>query len=251
MIALVRPVSDSFDRALTRKPGPRPDIAGARAEHARYVATLRDLLDEVVVIPPAHDQPDACFVEDMAVVVGDRVVLGRSGAISRRAEQNAVIDDLPASLSRHVLPEGALLDGGDVLHVDDRLFVGVSARTNPAAVHALHDLLAPDGITVVPIQVRDALHLKCHCTSPGPGRVLLAEGFADPELFGPLDVIPVPPSEAYAANVVGIGQHVLVAEGYPYVNETLNRLGFDPIPQPVVEIAKADGSLTCLSILVA
>jgi len=251
MRALVRPVSDSFDRALTRVPGPPPDVARARAEHAAYVAALSAHVDRVIEVPAAPHLPDACFVEDTVVVAGGRALLTRPGAPSRRAELPGVRQALPEHLEVLSMPEGAVLDGGDVLRVGRTLFVGRSARTDAAGVAALREAFAPLDFRVVPVAVRDALHLKCHCSTPGRDVVLLAEGFADPALFTGCRVVPVPAAEAYAANVVGLGQHVLIAQGYPRTAGALNALGFDPIALPVTEIARADGSLTCLSVLVA
>jgi len=249
-VALTRPISDAFDRALTQVPGPAPDVSRARAEHARYVQALSELVDALIEVPAAHHLPDACFVEDTVVVASGHALLTRPGAPSRRAEVAGVRAALPAGLQLHELPDDAVLDGGDVLRIGDRIFVGRSARTDAGGVSALRQTFGPLGYEIVEVAVRDALHLKCHCASPGEGVVLLADGFADPALFRGLQVVSVPREEAYAANVVGIDGHVLVAEGHPQVNAALNALGFDPIPLPVAEIARADGSLTCLSVLV-
>lgn len=250
MIALVRPISERFAEAITRSPGPPPDLARARAEHAAYVAALTGLVERVIHLPRADDQPDACFVEDMVVVADGQALLGRSGARGRRAEQRAVLEALPGHLVVHALPAGALLDGGDVMRVADRIYVGLSERTNAAGFQAIEALFGPRGLDVRAVRVRDALHLKCHCSSPGRDVVLLTEGFLDPTVFDGLQLALIPPSEAWGANVVGVGDQVLMAEGHPSVRAALNAHDFDPIPLQASEIAKADGSLTCLSILV-
>ena len=253
MIALVRPVSATFDRALTREPGRRPDVARARAQHRAYTDALERLGCTLVQVPAADALPDACFIEDTLVVARGRALLTRPGAPSRRPELTAVRDalaGLPVSLHVEETPDEATLDGGDVLRVGDHLFVGRSARTDAGGVEALRRAFGPVGLHVVEVPVRDALHLKCHASTPAPGVVLLAEGFAAPERFEPYRVVVVPASEAYAANVVGVGSSVLVAEGHPITISRLKALDLDPIPLPVDEIAAADGSLTCLSVVV-
>lgn len=251
MIALVRDISPNISDALRRTDGdPLPDLAGARREHAAYVAALRRLGADVRVVPGDPRSADACFIEDTAVVAGHTALLTRPGAPSRRGEVAEVERSLPGWLRRVGMRAPATLDGGDVLRVGRTLFVGRSRRTNAAGIDLLRRTFSPDGFTVRPVEVRDALHLKCHASAVGQERVLLARGFADPRIFeGVAEVIEVHPNEAYAANVVAIGRGVLVARGAPGVARHLSAVGFEPILLTMTEIARADGSLTCLSIL--
>lgn len=253
MIALVRPVSKAFAHALVQDPtGCRPDPDRARAEHEAYVDALARLVDAVIEVPADDEAPDACFVEDTVVVAGGRALITRPGAPSRRGEVDAVAAALPAHLEVHRMRAPATLDGGDVLRVGRTLFVGRSGRTDAAGVEALRQVFGPVGYKVVEVSVRDALHLKCHASAVSDEVVLLAEGFADPALFdGVARVLTVHPDDAYAANIVAVGARVLVADGFPRVVDLLNSHGFDPMTVPVGEIARADGSLTCLSVLVS
>lgn len=251
MIALVREISPNISDALRRTDAdPRPDLAGARREHAAYVAALRSLGAAVQVVPGDPSSADACFIEDTAVVGGHTALLTRSGAPGRRTEVCEVERALPGWLRRVVMRAPATLDGGDVLRVGRTLFVGRSERTNDVGIDVLRQAFSPEGFTVRPVEVRDALHLKCHASAVGDERVLLAHGFADPRIFDDIaEVIEVHPDEAYAANVVAIGRGVLVARGAPRVARHLSAAGFEPILLSMTEIARADGSLTCLSIL--
>ncbi|HZB58250.1 MAG TPA: hypothetical protein VFA73_03610, partial [Actinomycetota bacterium] len=82
--ALVRPPSDAFARAISST-GAAIDPDRARAQHAAYRDALADLV-EVVVLAPEEDLPDACFVDDCAVVLGGQALLTRPGAPSRAGE---------------------------------------------------------------------------------------------------------------------------------------------------------------------
>src|ERR687890_1367461 len=82
--ALVCPPSDAFARAISSA-GALLDPSLARAQHAPYRDALADLV-EVVTLPPDEELPDACFVDDCAVVLGGRALLTRPGAPSRAAE---------------------------------------------------------------------------------------------------------------------------------------------------------------------
>src|SRR6185503_12562623 len=97
LIALSRPVSASLARCeLTHLERVAIDVARAQAEHEEYEERLRSLGCTVVHLPPAHDLPDAVFVEDTAVVVDEVGVITRPGAVSRRAETESVASVLAA-----------------------------------------------------------------------------------------------------------------------------------------------------------
>lgn len=246
--ALVRPVPAALVRATSLHPPPsRIDVERARAEHAAYVTALRQAGATPVTVPVADDQPDSVFVEDQAVVRRGRAVLCRSGHPGRRAESPAVAETLARFLDVVPLEAPAMLDGGDVLALPDRLLVGISARTNPAGAAALGRALDVD---VVPIELpRSALHLKSLCSALGD-RILLAEGALRADLLAPHGpILLVPRAEAFAANVVVVGAHALVAAGAPITSERVAAAGYRPIAVDTPELRKADGSLTCLSVL--
>src|SRR3990172_8955455 len=68
--AIVRPPGNSYPRALTRlAPPPRIDVTLARAQHAAYVAALRECGLEVIALPPNEEHPDAVFTQDPVVVL--------------------------------------------------------------------------------------------------------------------------------------------------------------------------------------
>jgi dimethylargininase len=101
-------------------------------QHAAYVATLAGLV-RVLPLPVQEDLPDSCFVDDCAVVVGDRALLARPGAPSRAEEPERLLPalaELVAEVRRMTAP--ATLDGGDVLRLGRTLVVGASRRTNRA-----------------------------------------------------------------------------------------------------------------------
>lgn len=253
MIALVRSLSPSFDRALVRSPArARPDAGAALREHAAYLEALRGAGAEVRALPELPQAPDGCFVEDILVVAGRTALITRPGAPSRRSEIEGLVQALPPFLRTVRMTAPATLDGGDVLQLGSVLFVGRSGRTNAAGIRALREAFAPEGLQVREVDVRDALHLKCHASPLGPELLLLTEGFVDPRVFEDQgEIIRVAPAEAYAANAVRIGGSALIAEGFPGVLASVQSLGLTPIPLPTQHIARADGSLTCLSVRIS
>lgn len=244
--ALVRQLSPAFARAITRHPEP-PVYERARLQHAAYVAALRAAGLAVTELPGDPALPDCCFVEDMALIAGGRALLTCSGAPSRRPEREAVAAALPMTvLQAEALAPGATLDGGDCLRVGRRWFVGRSSRTNEAGVEAVRRAF-PE-LEVVPVPVAD-LHLKCSVTALSVDAVLLAEGTIPPSVFAGLERVMVPAEESVAANVVALGDRVLVAAGFPRTARALAARGFTVIPIAADEIRKADGALSCMSLL--
>ena len=149
------------------------------------------------------------------------------------------------------MPAPATLDGGDCLRLGHTIYVGRSARTNDIGVSFLRQILSSRGITVVSVPLPpEILHLKCVCARLGDERVLVAEGALPDDTFGEATVIRVPAAESYAANALAIGDTVLCADGFPQTRDILETAGFRTVPLVTTEARKADGALTCMSILV-
>lgn len=245
MRALLRAIPDSFPRALAAKAPASPiEVALARAQHRAYRAALEAMGLAVTVLPADEALPDCCFIEDTAVVAGGVALLTRTGAPSRRGETAATASAL-AGLELRKMESPATLDGGDVMRVGKTFFVGRSARTNPEGLAALGAAF-PDH-RVVPVELPPGvLHLKCVCSPLGDGRVLLAERTV--ALPG-VETVWVPWEERDAANVVSVGTQAVAPAEFPRTLELLARAGFRVHPVPTTEVRKADGALTCQSII--
>lgn len=202
-------------------------------------------------LPPDERYPDACFVQDTAVVYGGLAVLARLGAESRRGEEVGSGQILRATDSLRVseIRAPATLEGGDVLVMRSRVWVGLSDRTNRAAFAQLRDLLELEGAVVQAVAVHEGLHLLSGCTYLGQGVLLAAGAWADLPAFAGLEVIRVSPQEAYAANSLGLGEFALVPAGFPHTAAQIRASGFQVLAVDLSEFAKADGGATCLSLL--
>ncbi len=251
MLALVRGVSPAFARALAMAPPDEPiDVARAIEQHGAYVALLERLGVRVVAIPGSPDHPDSCFVEDTAVVAGGLALIARPGAPSRRGETPPVRDELAKVLPVADMHAPSTLDGGDCLLLGSRLYVGMTTRTNRAGVESARRLLAPRGIEVVAVPLDRGLHLKSVCSPLGGDTVLVTRGALPERTFGDARVVYVEPEESEASNAVCLGRDAIVASGHPRAADAIARAGLTPYPIDTGELRKADGALTCLSILV-
>ena len=247
--AIVRDVSPWLvDAELTYVRRQPVDVPAARRQHEVYCQTLRDLGLEVVQLPPAPDLPDGMFVEDIAVVFGDLVVLTRPGAASRRPEVRTA-EPVIAALGRTVtqIAAPATLDGGDVLQIGDTVYVGLSQRSNMAAVAHLSALLRPRGRRVVPVRVTGALHLKTAATALPDGAVLAVTEWLD---VAPLQAEVIDAPEPEGANVLVIDDRVVVSASAPDTARLVAARGFEVISLDIAELEKCEAGLTCLSVLV-
>ncbi len=246
--AIVRDVAATYDHCIRPHGGESPiDVAGARRQHETYCAALVDLGFDLVRLDADDRYPDCCFVEDTAIVVGSVAVFCQMGAPSRRGEQPAVSAALDGYEFVH-LESPATMDGGDVLRDGNKLFVGLTERTNQAAVDQLVSLLAPHNIAVEPVVVSDVLHLKSACTRLGPGLFLISESFARTGVFAGYDLVVVPDEESYAANCFAANGEVIISRGFPVTKSLIEDRGIVCHPLDMSEFRKGGGSLTCLSI---
>jgi dimethylargininase len=250
LIALTREVPASLDRCelthLVRRP---IDVRLAARQHAAYEDALRKAGCAVIRLPPEPDRPDSVFVEDAAVVLDDVAVITRPGAPSRRGETVSAADALRTYRRLVSIEEPGTLDGGDVLVSGKTVYVGVGARSNAEGVRQLAAFLAPLGYRVRGVEVSGCLHLKSAATLVSPSSVLVNPAFVDPRVFEPLEPVPVAPDEPAAANALLVGGHVIYSPAYPRTRGILERLGARITSVDLSELAKAEGALTCCSLV--
>jgi dimethylargininase len=249
-VALTREVSESISQCELSHVARQPiDIARARTQHAAYEEALREAGCRVERVPPAPGLPDAVFVEDAAVVLADIALLTRPGAASRRAETTSVQEALrPYRRIASIEPPGTL-DGGDVLVVGRRVFVGRTARTNAEGILQLRALLAPFGYSVVAVDVRGCLHLKSAVTAVADGLLLVQPEWVDRRAFPNLDALDVDPDEPFAANALLVGSQVIYPATFPRTAARLAAVGIRLLRVEADELAKAEGAVTCCSLV--
>jgi dimethylargininase len=202
-------------------------------------------------IAPRHDLPDSVFVEDTAVVLDALAIITRPGASCRRPETDAVSEALASHRKVVRMEAPATIDGGDVLVLGTQIFVGRTARTNQAGVDQLRTLAEPFGYAVSGIDVRGCLHLKSAVTRLDENSVILNPDWVDRARFGEWRIVTVDPSEPHAANVLWLGQHVILPQEFP--RTTARIAAASPahlLPVPAGELARAEGGVTCGSLIV-
>lgn len=250
-IAVTRAVSRALEHCeLSHLPRRPIDLALARRQHAAYEQALRDAGCEVRQLAEQPGQPDSVFVEDTAIVLDEVAVITRPGAASRRGE----VASMAAALSEHRklvhIAEPGTLDGGDVLRLDRVLYVGASARSNPGGIAQLATLIAPFGYRVEAVPLRGCLHLKSAVTRIGADRVLLNPAWVDAASFPGFAAVAIDPAEPHAANALLIGAALIYPASCPRSADVLGGLGIDVRRVDMSETEKAEGAVTCCSVIV-
>lgn len=253
-LAFTRTVSPRIAECALTHLGRQPiDVVRAVEQHAGYEQALRDAGFDVARLPELPDDPDAVFVEDTAILLGEHAIITRPGAESRAGEIYSTAEGLKPHFNVHFLPTGAL-DGGDVLRVENRLYVGQSSRSDAAGTQALEAIVGPLGYWVVPVELDRCLHLKTAATfaglnDQGVPTLLLNPDWVDPACFSEVEPLFVPENEPFAANVVLAGDRLIMAAGSPGTAASLRERGFKIVEIDLSELQKAEAGGTCMSLI--
>ena len=227
------------------------DVVLAAAQHAAYVDALRTHGLRIVDAPSLDDHPDGVFVEDALVVVGGRAVLTRPGAPSRRGEV-ASMATVVAALGLPVahIDAPATLDGGDVLVTDHHVFVGLSTRTNTAALAQLAPIASACGLEVVGLPVERCLHLKSATTALPDGSLVVVRDWLDTTPLRALGYVVHIVDEPSGGDVLCLGRTVLMPADAPHTAALVASLGFAVCALDLSELQKVEAGATCMSVLV-
>ena len=248
MIAITRDVSSSIAHAeLTHLERVPIDYERAREQHEEYRALLASLGCDVIALPGDAAYPDCVFLEDTAIVLDDMAVITRPGAESRRGEIDVIAEALAPLRSLVHITAPATIDGGDVLVLDERIYVGRSARSNEEALAQLRRLT---GREVIGVDLRGALHLKTAITRVSRDTLLVNREWVDVAPFAGWTLLDVDPTEPFGANAVLLDEVVIYAAAYPQTRAKLESCGIDVRTVNADELAKAEGGVTCCSLLV-
>jgi len=224
-----------------------PDPVLTRQQFSHYVNILSDLNLTVTVLPANPAYPDSHFVEDTAVVMPELAIITHPGAATRAGEVTT-IEPVLARFKKITRIHRGRMDGGDVLMVDKRFFVGISSRTNDEGVREFAAIVEPLGYRVDAIEVGAGLHLKSIVNYVGKNTLLLdAANASHPAFNGFLHMV-VDSEEEYAGNTLWINDTLITPEGYPRTLAQLKKMGLAIVTTPTSELKKMDGGLTCLSL---
>jgi dimethylargininase len=250
MLALTHLPSPNLEHGLRTHVARQPIYhAEAVRQHTAYCEALRDCGVTVQTLSANRDLPDSTFIEDTAVVLDEVAIVASMGTAARRGETAGIETELKKHRPICRIEWPAFLEGGDVLRVGRTLLIGLSTRTNTAGACSLEDVVRPYGYRVRTVPLRDCLHLKTACTALPDGTLLINPAWLDLTALIGFETVSVPQEEAWAANSLPVGDIVCLAAGHEATADLIRRRGFGVRTIELSEFAKAEGCVTCLSLL--
>ncbi|MCX7553111.1 arginine deiminase family protein [Marinicella sp. S1101] len=226
-----------------------PDYHLALEQHQNYIKALQKCGLAVTILPPDEAYPDACFVEDAAVLTANCAIITRPGAASRRGEvaaiEQAVAEFYP---QLEYIQAPGTLDGGDVMMVGKHFYIGLSERTNAAGATQLFSILQAHGMDGSTVALDHLLHLKTGVSYIENNHLVVGDEMNDKPEFAAFKRITVTADEAYAANCIWVNDRVIIPAGFPRSQAALVAAGYEVIAVDVSEFEKLDGGLSCLSL---
>lgn len=264
-LALTRQVPDSFGKAISIYSATVDPISVslAKSQHEAYIELLRTQVP-TISLPSLEAHPDSVFVEDTVVAHKKRAVITCPGHTSRQGEVDSIeeaLEQLGMDIVR--MQDGALCDGGDVLNTGRHMFVGLSDRTNHAGAAVLQDVFGDDNLQVIPVPMdsQDALHLKSIATHIDDVTLLAPTGVVGDKLLTAMKaeelgyrIVRLP--DITACNVVSVNGLILVSnssceESKEQLQKKAQECGMDLHFVETTEVNKADGAVTCCSVLLS
>jgi dimethylargininase len=231
---------------INRKP---INLARAQEQHRAYEKLLEKLGARVISLPAEPNLPDSMFVEDPAIVLDELAVIMPLGTESRRPEAASLAQALSKFRKLEDVKLPGTLEGGDVLRIGRKLFVGLTKRSNAEGIRQLAAILAPHKYEVITVPVTGCLHLKSAVTYIGRNTLLANRAWFDNTPLAGYDWIDVDPTEPHAANALAFGSTVIFPASFPRTRAHIEARGFHVTSLDISELQKAESGLTCSSLL--
>lgn len=252
MIALTRDVSPNIARCeLTHIARGSIDFELAQTQHRSYAECLSRCGCEVLELPAEPELPDSVFVEDVAVVLDEVAVITRPGAEARRGERATIRSALSEYRDLRSIDSPGTLDGGDVLRIGRTLYVGRSTRTNQEGIEQLRSLAQLFGYSLKVVDIRGCLHLKSAVSQVAPEVLLVNRDWLDLSSFSGFELIDINPGEPFGANALLVSESVIYPAQFECTRQRLEEAGLEVHAVQVGELAKAEGGVTCCTLIFA
>jgi dimethylargininase len=225
------------------------DVERAREQHAQYRAALKFLGLNFISLPEEPNMADSVFVEDTALILDECALITRPGAVPRRRETESIAKILERYRKLFYIKKPAHIDGGDILCVGKDIYVGLSERSDILANDQMHEYLQPLGYKIHSVQVTGCLHLKSAVTQISQDTLLINPEWVDKKNFRGMKCLEIDPSEPYAANALLVEGTIIYPKAFPKTQERLETAGIRMITVDADELAKAEGAVTCCSLI--
>ena len=250
LTAITRAVSPALSECqLSFIPRQPIDLPKAVAQHHAYEKLLAQLGARVIALPAEPALPDSMFVEDPAIVLDEIAVIFPLGAESRRPEAPTIAAALQPFRKLEYVQLPGMTEGGDILRLGRKLFVGLTARSNSEGIAQLSRIVAPYNYEVVAVPTPGCLHLKSAVTALDEHTLLANRAWFDASFFPDYDWVDVDPAEPHAANALSFNGTIIFPASFPRTRARIEARGFRVATLDISELQKAESGLTCSSLI--
>ena len=240
--SIVEGLSDSKTLGL-------PNYEQAIIQHQSYIDVLTKCGLDVFVLEPCEEYPDSTFVEDVALITPNCVIITRPGAPSRRGEVHEIEFVLKQKFNNiEAIEAPGTIEGGDIMMVGDHYYIGLSERTNIEGAKQIIQILTKYGMSGSTISLNKVLHLKTGLSYLEENNLVVCGEFIKDSSLEGYNRIEIPENESYAANCIWVNESVIIPLGYPTTKQRIKNAGYPVIETDVTEFQKLDGGLSCLSL---
>ena len=240
--SIVEGLSDSKTLGL-------PNYEQAIIQHQSYIDVLTKCGLDVLVLEPCEEYPDSTFVEDVALITPNCVIITRPGAPSRKGEVHEIEFVLKQKFNNiEVIEAPGTIEGGDIMMVGDHYYIGLSERTNIEGAKQIIQILTKYGMSGSTISLKKVLHLKTGLSYLEENNLVVCGEFIKDSSLEGYNRIEIPEKESYAANCIWVNESVIIPLGYPTTKQRIKNAGYPVIETDVTEFQKLDGGLSCLSL---
>lgn len=243
-----------------------PDIGLLEKEFEQFIAVLQQHEIEVrvpdAVAPFVYDQ---LTPRDIGITIGNQFLLCNMVKKSRRYEAAGIfkiINKMDGKKPAVVIPpeNDMLIEGGDVVLDHDKIFVGVSQRTNQKGFDFLEQTFADD-FELIKLECQsleegeNVLHLDCTFNRIGTDKALIyPPGFKKiPEEIMKYDLIEVNDEEQslLGTNVLSLNESTIISRKHTKLdnlNDRIRNRGIDVIELPFDGACATGGSFRCCTL---
>ena len=240
--SIVEGLSDSKTLGL-------PNYEQAIIQHQSYIDVLTKCGLDVLVLEPCEEYPDSTFVEDVALITPNCVIITRPGAPSRKGEVHEIEFVLKQKFNNiEAIEAPGTIEGGDIMMVGDHYYIGLSERTNIEGAKQIIQILTKYGMSGSTISLNKVLHLKTGLSYLEENNLVVCGEFIKDSSLEGYNPIEIPENESYAANCIWVNESVIIPLGYPTTKQRIKNAGYLVIETDVTEFQKLDGGLSCLSL---
>lgn len=253
--AIVCLPADSIKDALRMKDLGIVNAENAKCQHSAYCQALLRMGFDLITMPADDRFPDSVFVEDPAIIIEDALILARLRCKERQGEEILLKNYLNPFFSRFfAIQDPGYVEGGDVVVMDNKLYIGLSKRTNIEGAEQLARIAYDNfGYLTDIIEIPgNSLHLKGDLSFhqskiKNLERIVIVSEAIAHQINCDDRLVAVPSDERFSANGISVNGRILIHAGCPKTKKILEKIGFCTEEINLSEFAKIDGAMSCLS----